>query len=129
MRLVGAIKSGFQNYANTNSVSSRGEFWFWLLFVSVFLCITLIIDGAYLGPYIANLNGEDVMAFDQDAPKWLSLISTVLLIIPTVAVGMRRIQDTGFSKWWILLGLTIVGLIPLLFFFFKKGKKKPKEYN
>lgn len=127
MRLIGAIKSGFQNYANTNAVSSRGEFWFWLLFVCVFLCLTLIIDGAYLGPFVANLNGEEVMAFDQDAPKWLSLISTVLLVIPTITVGMRRIQDTGFSKWWILLGLTIVGLIPLLFFFFKKGKKKPQE--
>ncbi len=127
MRLIKAIKNGFRNYVNTSDVSSRGDFWFWLLFVSVFLCITLIIDGAYLGPLIGALNGEELMAFDQDTPKWLSIISLLLLIIPTLTVAMRRIQDTGFSKWWILISLTIVGCIPLLFFFVKKGKKLPKE--
>ncbi len=126
MRLIKAIKSGFRNYANTTDVSSRGEFWFWLLFVCVFLCLTLIVDGAYLGPLIANLSGQESMAFDQDAPKWLSIISTILLGIPTLTVAMRRIQDTGFSKWWILLGLTVIGFVPLLFFFLKKGKKRPK---
>lgn len=127
MRLLKAIKSGFANYINIHGVASRGEFWFWLLFVTVLLCATLIIDGAYLGPLIGNMSGEEVMAFDQDAPKWLSLITLVVLIIPTITVGMRRIQETGFSKWWILMGLTIVGLIPLMFFFFKKGKKAVKE--
>jgi uncharacterized membrane protein YhaH (DUF805 family) len=127
MRLLKAIKSGFANYINIHGVASRGEFWFWLLFVTVLLCITLIIDGAYLGPLIGNMSGQEVMAFDQDAPKWLSIITLIALIIPTITVGMRRIQETGFSKWWILLGLTIVGLIPLMFFFFKKGKKPAQE--
>ena len=126
MKVIRAIQNGFINYANTTGVASRGEFWFWFLFVCVFLCITLIIDGAYLGPWIANLSGEvgnEVMAFDQDAPKWLSRISLITLIIPTVTVAMRRIQDSGFSKWWVLAGLTIIGLLPLLYFFIKKGKK------
>lgn len=127
MRLLKAIKSGFQNYTNTNGVASRGEFWFWLFFASILLCITLIIDGAYLGPLIGNMSGQEIMAFDQDAPKWLSTITLFVLSIPTVTVAMRRIQEAGFSKWWILIGLTIVGLIPLLFFFFKKGKKPIKE--
>lgn len=127
MRLLKAIKSGFANYTNTHDNASRGEFWFWLLFVTVLLCITLIIDGAYLGPLIGNMSGQEVMAFDQDASKWLSIITSIALVIPTITVAMRRIQETGFSKWWILLGLTGVGLIPLLFFFFKKGKKVAKE--
>lgn len=129
MRLIKAISNGFKNYANINGVSNRGDFWFWLLFVCIFLCITLIIDGAFFGPWIANLSGQEVMAFDQDAPKWLSLVSLFLLLIPTLTVAMRRIQDAGFSKWWILIGLTIIGCIPLLIIFFKKGKKLPKEEN
>ncbi len=124
MRFFNAISEGFTNYLNTNGVASRGNFWFWLLFVCIFLCITLVVDGAYLGPFIGNLSGEEVMAFDQDTPKWLSLISFMFLTIPTLTVGMRRIQDTGFSKWWILLVFSGIGVIPLLFFFFKKGKKK-----
>lgn len=124
MRLFKAVKTGFANYTNIHGTASRGEFWFWLLFATVLLCITLIIDGAYLGPIIGNMSGQEVMAFDQDAPKWLSLITLIVLVIPTITLAMRRIQETGFSKWWILLGLTVVGLIPLLFFFIKKGKKQ-----
>ena len=123
MRFLKAIQSGFKNYLNFSGVSSRGEFWFWLLFATVLLCLTLIIDGAYLGPWIGNMSGEEVMAFDQDAPKCLSLITLLGLVVPTIMVAMRRIQDAGFSKWWILMGLTIIGLIPLLYFFVKKGKK------
>ena len=125
MRFFRAIKNGFTNYTNIKDTSNRGDFWFWLLFVCILLCITLIIDGAYFGPWVAGLYGQEVMAFDQDAPKWLSIGSLIVLIIPTLTVAMRRIQDTGISKWWILLGLTLVGFIPLLFFFFKKGKKSP----
>lgn len=126
MRFIKAIKNGFTNYANINGVSSRGDFWFWVLFICLFLCMTLIIDGAYLGPWIGNISGEEVMAFDQDAPKWLSTTSLLLLIIPTLSVAMRRIQDAGFSRWWILIGVTIIGCLPLLFLFIKKRKKPLK---
>lgn len=124
MRFITTVKSGFQNYLNISGVASRGEFWFWLGFVCILLCITLIIDGAYLGPLIGNVNGEEVMAFDQDASKWLSLVTMIILVPPTITIAMRRIQDAGFSKWWILISLTIIGVLPLLFFLIKKGKKK-----
>jgi uncharacterized membrane protein YhaH (DUF805 family) len=127
MRFFKAIIEGFSNMLNINGIASRGSFWFWLFFVCIFLCITLIIDGAYLGPLIGNLSGEEVMAFDQDTPKWLSLISLIVLIIPTITVAMRRINDTGYSKWWILLALTGVGLLPLIYFFVKKGRKSKSE--
>lgn len=124
MRLFKSIASGFKNYFAINGFATRGDFWFWLLFVTVLLCLTLIIDGAYLGPFIANLSGQEVMAFDQDAPQVLSIVTALALVIPTLTVAMRRIQDGGHSKWWILLAFTVVGLIPLLYFFFKKGKKR-----
>lgn len=127
MRFIKAISNGFKNYSNINGVSNRGDFWFWLLFVCILLCVVLIIDGAYFGPWIANLSGQEVMAFDQEAPKWLSLVSLFLLTIPTLTVAMRRIQDAGYSKWWLLIGLTIVGFVPLLIVFFKKGKKRLVE--
>lgn len=127
MRFLKAIKNGFANYANINDTASRGEFWFWLLFVCVLLCITLIIDGGWFGPWIGSMSGQEVMAFDQDTPKWLSLVALIILVIPTITVAMRRIQEAGFSRWWILLALTVVGIIPLLFFFLKKRKKETAE--
>lgn len=127
MRFFKAITDGFSNMLNIHGVASRGAFWFWLFFVCLFLCITLIVDGAYLGPWIGNMSGEEVMAFDQDAPKWLSLISLIVLTIPSITVAMRRINDTGHSKWWILLALTGFGIVPLLYFFVKKGRKAKPE--
>ncbi len=123
MKLLNVIQAGFKNYININTAASRSDFWLWLLFVSIFLCTSLVIDGAYLGPWIAGLSGQEVMAFDQDTPKWLSLVSLLILIIPTITVAMRRIIDAGFSKWWILLSLTIIGFLPLLFFWMKKRRK------
>jgi len=123
MRLFKSIKSGFSNYFSTSGTATRGDFWFWLMFVCILLCITLIIDGAYMGPIIAGFFGEEVMAFDQNTPRWLSRFTLLSLAIPTVTVTMRRIQDGGHSKWWILLAPTVLGLVPLLYFLVKKGRK------
>jgi uncharacterized membrane protein YhaH (DUF805 family) len=45
-------------------------------------------------------------------------ILQLALLIPTLAVGARRLHDTGRSGWWLLIGLIpIVGWIILLVFF------------
>lgn len=123
MRFFKAISSGFANYVKIEGVASRSEFWFWLLFCILLLCITLIVDGAYFGPLIGNLNGNEVMAFDQDVPKWLSLITLILLLPPTFTAAIRRLNDIGFSKFWIGLAFTIIGILPLLLLLLKKRKK------
>lgn len=123
MKFFKAIQAGFKSYINIQDAASRSDFWLWLLFVCIFLCFALVIDGAYLGPWLAGLSGQEVMAFDQDTPKWFSGISLIVLIIPTITFGMRRIIDAGFSKWWIVLIFTVIGILPLLYFFVKKRQK------
>ena len=45
-------------------------------------------------------------------------ILQLALLVPTLAVGVRRLHDTGRSGWWLLIGLIpIVGWIILLVFF------------
>ena len=39
----------------------------------------------------------------------LSIILTLLLVVPSLSVTARRLQDRGWSGWWQLLYLTIVG--------------------
>lgn len=126
MRFFKAIANGFGGYLNTSGTASRGDFWFWILFCTILLCLTLVIDGAYLGPLIGNLNGGDeVMAFDQDAPRWLSVLTLLILVPATLSVAARRLNDAGLSKWWMLLVLTVIGILPLFLLLLKKGKKNP----
>ena len=129
MRIFAAIKTCFAKYVSVQGTASRGEFWFWILFASILLCITLIIDGALLGPWIGGFTGQEVMAFDQDAGKWLSLVTLIALVSPTVTVAIRRLHDSGFSGWWLLIGATLVGIVPLLFLFLKRGKKTENRFR
>ncbi len=132
MSLFNAISDGFSRYFSFAGTASRTQFWFWILFATITLCIALIIDGLYLGPMWSTWQGaEDVLPFDQDAGQPLSIALLALLTIPTITMAGRRLHDSGFSAKWLLIALTIIGIIPLLYFFVKKGLKagKPNPYR
>ena len=60
----------------------------------------------------------------------VSLIITLLILWPALALQAKRWHDRGKSAWWILLNATIIGipwvLIELLFL---KGTDGPNEYG
>lgn len=42
----------------------------------------------------------------------LGLLYSIAILVPSIAVGVRRLHDTGRSGWWLLIGLIpIVGWI------------------
>ena len=52
------------------------------------------------------------------AGGWLAAIAGLALLLPNLAVGVRRLHDTGRTGWWLLIGLVpFVGVIVLLYFF------------
>jgi uncharacterized membrane protein YhaH (DUF805 family) len=49
-------------------------------------------------------------------------ITVLALLLPNLAVGIRRLHDTGRSGWWILIGvIPIIGWLVLLFWYVSKG--------
>ena len=45
----------------------------------------------------------------------VSLLYTLVILIPSVTLGIRRLHDIGWSGWWILLGLIpVVGAVALI---------------
>ena len=38
-----------------------------------------------------------------------------MIILPTVAVGVRRLHDIGKSGWWVLLPFTIIGIFVIIY--------------
>jgi len=99
MGFVDAIKSGFNNYVNFQGRARRSEYWFWFLFTFLLSIVASIIDGV-LGIYL--LAG-------------LAMLATIL---PSIAVGVRRLHDTGRSGFWLFIALIpLVGAIVLIIFY------------
>ena len=95
-----------ENYANFNGRASRSEYWYYFLF-NLLLNIPLTILS-----YVAQFN-------DIQGLYWIvtiiSLIYSLGVLIPSIAVGVRRFHDTGRSGWWMLLNLLFwCGIGPLI---------------
>ena len=110
MNFTTAIKTVlFEKYASFNGRACRSEFWFFFLTYILFAITLAIIT-------------ED----DQWIP---SMVLDVLLIIPSLAVGARRLHDNGRSGWNQLLVLTIIGIIPLLIWFCSKCEEEDNRFG
>ncbi len=88
MQFGDAIKNGFQNYANFRGVASRSEFWYWTLFTVLVSVGTSIVDSA-IG-----------LALGMQAFTLVNTLAAIALLLPGVAVAVRRFHDAGFSAWW-----------------------------
>ena len=60
----------------------------------------------------------------------LTGIYTLAVLIPTLAVSVRRLHDSGRSGWWLLFGMVpAVGPIVLLVFMGKDSKPEQNQYG
>ncbi|MBI3232528.1 MAG: DUF805 domain-containing protein [Bacteroidetes bacterium] len=73
-----------QNYANFNGRATRSEYWYFVLFNLIFSFAFGFIMGMLKVPMLANLY-------------------TVAVLLPSIAVGVRRMHDVGKSGWYILI--------------------------
>ena len=103
MQFGEAIKNGFQNYANFRGVASRSEFWYWTLFTVLVSLGTSIVDSA-IG-----------LALDMQAFTLVNTLGSLALLLPGLAVAVRRFHDAGFSAWWYSIP-QVATLIVLMWF-------------
>jgi len=102
MNFVQAIQSGFSNYATFSGRAPRSEYWYWALFSFLLQIAANIIDVAATGGVIGGL---------------LSLA----LLLPSIAVGARRLHDIDRTGWWLLIAFTGIGIILLIVWACIKG--------
>lgn len=107
-----------QNYAVFSGRARRKEFWMFTLFNAIFVFIAIIIDN------IAGLN------FEYETYGTVYLIYNLGVIIPSLAVSVRRLHDIGKSGYWLFVGLIpIVGAIWLIVLFAQEGDSYENEYG
>ena len=60
----------------------------------------------------------------------VSIVYSALMLVPSVAVSMRRLHDTDRSGWWMLLNfLPLLGILVLIFFFSQAGTEGVNKYG
>lgn len=59
----------------------------------------------------------------------LAGLYTLAILIPSLAVGVRRLHDTGRSGWWLLISLIPFGVFVLLYFLASEGEAGPNQYG
>ncbi|MEX0734412.1 MAG: DUF805 domain-containing protein [Steroidobacteraceae bacterium] len=95
-----------KKYATFSGRAQRAEYWFFVLFyILIFIGLTIIdsVTGTLNPLYGFGLLGG---------------LFALSMLIPSIAVGVRRLHDTGRSGWWMLLALVpLIGGIILLVFF------------
>ncbi|MUG32923.1 MULTISPECIES: DUF805 domain-containing protein [Psychrobacter] len=103
-------------YAKFSGRARRKEYWMFQLFCYIFLCLIFLLTA--IGLYINNTGSFPVLGSILMGIG--SIILTVFmfgLIIPSLALTIRRLHDIGRSGWWILIvAIPYVGPIVLLVF-------------
>lgn len=79
MSFLAAIRSGFQNYANFNGRASRSAYWWWVLFSAI---VQFAVSGY---------------------SDTVSLIFSLSLAVPSLALGWRRMHDTDHGGFWSII--------------------------
>jgi uncharacterized membrane protein YhaH (DUF805 family) len=79
-----------KKYAVFQGRARRKEFWMFGLFSSIITILLVVIEAAF---GILPDTGDSV----------LSDIYSVAILIPSIAVGVRRMHDTDRSGWWCIV--------------------------
>lgn len=110
-----AIKSCLNNFTNFDGRAPRSEYNYWVLFTILLSILATILDPPDF------YTGEGGM---------LANIITLVLLLPGVAVMIRRFHDVNKSGWNYFWSLTIIGAFPVLYWLiFKAGDHGSNSYG
>jgi uncharacterized membrane protein YhaH (DUF805 family) len=120
MNFPQAVASCFVSYAKFSGRAARSEYWYWVLFLALGRIATRILDAAI---FQVPLNS-------YFAAHPLDALFSLIVLLPTFAVAVRRLHDVNRSGWWLLMYFTIIGIIfPLLVWKCSKGTEGENRFG
>lgn len=109
-----------RKYAVFQGRARRKEYWMFTLvsfLVSIAISFAVGMVGALLG-------------LDRTITMLLTLTYTLAVLIPSLAVMVRRLHDTGRSGWWLLILLVpLIGALALLVFTIQDSEPGTNDYG
>jgi uncharacterized membrane protein YhaH (DUF805 family) len=101
-----------KKWSDFSARASRTEYWMFFLF-NIIIAIVLGAIDTIIG-----------------SPGIIGLIFALALLIPGIAVAVRRLHDTDRSGWWLLIGFVpLIGGIVLLVFLVLDSTPSENKYG
>jgi len=111
----------FENYANFKGRARRAEYWYFTLGSS------LLIIPFYIMAIVGFTNDSGSLAIIASA---IYVIVALGILIPSLAVVVRRLHDLNKSGWYYFIGLIpFIGGIILLVWLFTDGNRFTNNYG
>ena len=115
-----------QKYSTISGRASRAEYWWFTLFmylVNIVLYTLSVVMMFYLH------RGSGAQMFGALLVSGLMSIISILLVVPSICVGIRRLHDIGRSGWWILLSFAPIVRFVILVFTLMPSQPTANEYD
>jgi uncharacterized membrane protein YhaH (DUF805 family) len=107
-----------KKYAVFSGRARRKEYWMFVLFNLIFLAVATILDS------VLKTN------FERLPYGWIYTVYALAVVIPSLAVAIRRLHDIGKSGWWLLIALVpLIGSIWLLVLYVKDSQPGENQYG
>jgi uncharacterized membrane protein YhaH (DUF805 family) len=111
-RVMNWYLSVLKNYAQFSGRARRTEYWMFVL-VNLIISVGITVVEAMIG-----------------SPGYIGILYNLAVLIPSLAVGARRLHDTGRTGWWMLICLVpIIGIIVLFVFMAFDGDANENQYG
>jgi uncharacterized membrane protein YhaH (DUF805 family) len=114
MNFTQSIVSGFQNYVNGGGRACRSEYWYWTLFAVIVAVVS---------------TGVDLALFPTSTWDPAGTITSLALFLPGLAVSIRRLHDIDRSGYWVLIALTVVGILLLIYWACVRGTEGDNDFG
>lgn len=102
-----AVSTVLHKYVTFSGRARRSEYWWFFLFQVVVSVVASLLDTA-------------LFRSGDSTTGPISILAALALLLPSLAVTVRRLHDGGRSGWWILIGLIpLIGTIVLIVFLVK----------
>ena len=117
MNIKESFISVFTNWSNFSGRACRSEYWYFYLSVGLISLFLSLIEMA------AGIFSEE---FGYGP---FSAIFQIIVIIPSISVTSRRLQDRGISGWWQLSYITIIGIFVILILLMLPSKEDENKWG
>ena len=119
MNVSESISTCFAKFFEFKGRASRSEYWWFILAMTVLSYLLQIVVG------ITAIKNAEEGYFASIGMNILFIV----IAIPEISAGARRLHDTGKSGWRQLWALTLIGIIPLIIWLSQTGSVDDNEYG
>lgn len=104
-----SVSTVFTKYCTFSGRASRSEYWYFVLFnylvVFIFTFLVLLCTSSLS---VITSSSFTSMHFTDILPGWASVLLSIyslVILLPSLAVSVRRLHDTGRGGGWIFINL------------------------